>query len=104
MSTPLNPQETFEDVLRKCKTRLTPKESKEFTETSLADVQKTILKIQKDQEQLKRATNLTRLRSFLEAMDQFGKTIEIFLNSSPFVALIWGPMKFMLLVRLYTCL
>ncbi|TID18364.1 C2H2 and C2HC zinc finger [Venturia nashicola] len=97
MATPSSTKDTFEDVLRKCKTRLTPKESKDFSETSLADVQQTILRIQKDQEQLKRATNLTRLRSFLEAMDQLGKTIEVFLNSSPFLALVWGPMRFMLL-------
>jgi hypothetical protein len=42
--------------------------------------------------------NLSRIRSCLEAMDQFGKVIEIFLNVSDAVAFVWGPMKLLLLV------
>ena len=43
--------------------------------------------------------NLSRIQSFLEAMNQFGKVVEMFLNVSEAVAFIWGPMKFLLLVR-----
>jgi hypothetical protein len=94
-----SPSLTFEGILKEFKKRLSAKELEDFKETKLEDVQKTILRIQNDQEHLKRSINLTRLRSFLEAMDQFGKTIEIFLNASPFVAAVWGPMKFMLMVN-----
>jgi hypothetical protein len=89
---------TFEAILKEAKKRMTAKELEDFKETRLEDVKITILRIQKDQEQLKRATNLTRLGPFLEAMDQFGKVVEIFLNMNPFVAAVWGPMKFMLMV------
>ena len=42
--------------------------------------------------------NLARIKSCLEAMHQFGKVIEIFVNVSDAVAFFWGPMKFILLV------
>jgi hypothetical protein len=41
---------------------------------------------------------LARLELFLEAMDQFGNVIEIFLNTPPFMCLVWGLMKFVLQV------
>jgi hypothetical protein len=43
--------------------------------------------------------NLTRIRRFLEAMDQYGKVIEVFLNDSSMLCVVWGPMKFCLQVR-----
>lgn len=39
-----------------------------------------------------------RLNSFLEAMEQYGKVIEVFLNNSEFISFIWGPAKFLLQV------
>jgi hypothetical protein len=91
---------TFEAILSDFKTRLTPKEQESFQFVTLDDVRKTALLIQKDQEQLKSMMNLARIESFLEAMDQFGKVIEVFVNASSFVAFVWGPVKFILQVRL----
>jgi len=42
--------------------------------------------------------NLTRIQAFLEGMEQFGKIIDIFPNTSPVVAFVWGPVKFQLQV------
>lgn len=39
-----------------------------------------------------------RLNSFVEAMNQFGKVIEVFGNTNIFVAFVWGPLKFILQV------
>jgi hypothetical protein len=89
---------TFEAILSDFKTRLTPKEQESFQFVTLDDVRKTALLIQKDQEQLKSMMNLARIESFLEAMDQFGKVIEVFVNASSFVAFVWGPVKFILQV------
>ena len=43
--------------------------------------------------------NLSRILGFLEAMNQFGKVVEVFLNTSDILAFVWGPVKFILLVR-----
>ena len=90
---------TFEAVLNDFKKRLTPKELENFQITTLKDVRETALRIQNEQEQSKTMMNMVRLESFLEAMDQFGKVIDVFVNASSFVAFVWGPVKFVLQVR-----
>jgi molecular chaperone GrpE (heat shock protein) len=91
--------DTFQVILAEFKKSLPPKELENFQVTTLADVRESIIRIQRDQEELKRMMNMTRLESFLEAMEQFGKVIEVFVNASNFVAFVWGPMKLILLVR-----
>jgi hypothetical protein len=89
---------SFEVILADFKKNLTPGEVQDFQFVTLNDVRETALRIQKDQENLKKLMNMARLESFLEAMKQFGKVIEVFGNSSIFVAFVWGPLKFILQV------
>lgn len=93
-------RDTFELVLADFRNNLTPAEVQDFQFVTLNDVRKTALRIQKDQENLKSLMNMARLESFLEAMTQFGKVIEVFGNANIFVAFVWGPMKFILQVYL----
>jgi hypothetical protein len=93
-------KDTFEGILADFKQRLTQKELDSFQFVTLDDVRATALQIQREQDELKNMKNMARLQSFLEAMDQFGKVIEVFVNASNFVAFVWGPLKFILLVRL----
>lgn len=88
----------FETALSRFQNQLTKKERENFQFTELEDVKKEIVDIQKKQESLKKIMDLTRIQGFLEAMDQFGKVIEVFLNASSFVAFVWGPVKFILQV------
>jgi len=41
---------------------------------------------------------MKRLARFLEAMEMYSKVLETFVNVSDFVAFIWGPVKYLLLV------
>jgi len=90
----------FEAVLDDFKATLNARQIKNFQFTTLNDVRRTALQIQSEQDQTKSLMNMTRLQSFLEAMEQFGKVIGVFVNASSFVAFVWGPMKFLLLVCL----
>jgi hypothetical protein len=92
-------KDIFQMTLASFKTRLTPQEQDDFRFATLEDVRKVIDSIQNEQESLKTMMNMSRIQSFLEAMEQFGKVIEVFLNVSDFVAFVWGPMKFLLQVR-----
>jgi hypothetical protein len=92
---------SFEVILADFKKNLTPRELQDFQFVTLNDVRETALRIQKDQENLKTMMNMARLESFLEAMNQFGKVIEVFGNANIFVAVVWGPLKFVLQVKLY---
>ena len=59
----------------------------------------TLLSIQAEQRARKQMMHMGRIQSFLEAMEQFGKVIEVFLNVNNFLAFVWGPIKALLLVR-----
>jgi hypothetical protein len=92
-------KDNFQTILSSFKKRLTNKEQDDFRFTTLEDVRTEMARIQAEQANRKEMMNMPRMESFLEAMDQFGKVIEVFLNTSEFVAFIWGPVKFVLQVR-----
>jgi hypothetical protein len=91
-------QDSFQTALATFKAQLNSKEREELQFSTLEDVRLAIARIQAEQGSQKSLMNLARLESFLEAMNQFGNVIEVFLNASNFVCFIWGPMKFVLQV------
>jgi hypothetical protein len=94
-----NPAPTgFQRVLAKFSTRLTPEEVQDFQFTTLNDVHQVIVNIQEQQARGRGMRNLTRVLRFVEAMDEFGKVVEVFLNTSSLLAFIWGPIKLLLQV------
>jgi hypothetical protein len=93
-----SPEAGFLVALNKFKTRLTKDEEDDFRFASLGDVQVTIMRIQAEQSAKKEMMNFTRIQSFLEAMKQFGAVVEVFLNTTEFLAFVWGPLKFLLQV------
>ncbi|RDW85274.1 hypothetical protein BP6252_02864 [Coleophoma cylindrospora] len=86
----------FQRVMAKFSSRLTPAEAQDFQFTTLNDVHQIIVDIQEQQARRKSMRNLTRVLRFVEAMDEFGKVVEVFLNSSALLPFIWGPLKFLL--------
>ncbi|KAI1410433.1 hypothetical protein F5Y13DRAFT_167760 [Hypoxylon sp. FL1857] len=66
--------------------------------TSLEELQACIRTIQQEQEQKRRMMYMKRLDPFLQTMEQYGKVLDVFVNTSEIVAFIWGPMKFILLI------
>jgi hypothetical protein len=100
---PNNPngvEKGFQDALSKFKLRLSAREYTSFKFTTLKDLRQEILRIQAKQALKSECMNLTRVEAFVEGFRQFGEVVEVFLNTSEFVALVWGPMKFILQVRL----
>ncbi|KAK4207839.1 putative zinc finger protein [Rhypophila decipiens] len=87
----------FEQALAEFQRRLKPKHKRSFTATTLENLRHEIGQIQDRQNSSRRLQNMARLNPFLEAMEQIGKVIEIFTQSSEVVAFVWGPMKFLLL-------
>jgi hypothetical protein len=68
---------------------LTDEQKNEFKFSTLEDFQAAIVAIQNRQSSVRKMRNLARLRCFLEAMDQYGKVIEVFVNASELVCFIW---------------
>ena len=97
-------QDALDSFLEDFKTRLTKNEEDSFRNTTLVDVKREITDIQKKHGEAKTMMNCNRLKSFLEAMDQWGQVVAVFANSSELVAFVWGPVKFLLLVCRLTAL
>ncbi|KAM0431863.1 hypothetical protein ACHAPT_005115 [Fusarium lateritium] len=87
----------FQRALKDFESRLKPSEKAKFKATTLDDLKVTILAIQSEQRARKKTMHMARIMSFLEAMEQFGKVIEVFLNVADMLAFVWGPVKLLLL-------
>ncbi|KAK0665456.1 NACHT domain-containing protein [Cercophora samala] len=96
-STTSKPGNAFETALKQFQRRLTPEERKQFQVTSLDELKSEILAIQSEQRDRKKQMHLSRIQRFLEAMEQFGKVIEVFVNTNETLAFVWGPIKLLLL-------
>ncbi|KAG5663177.1 hypothetical protein KAF25_001113 [Fusarium avenaceum] len=88
--------DAFQRALKKFKASLDPNLQAQFSQTSLSDVYSTIRDIQDKQATAGEQRDIRRLQAFIEAMDQFGKVIEIFLNANEILCFVWGPIKFLL--------
>jgi hypothetical protein len=93
------PGEAYTRVINKFRARLTGPEFTAIDATTYEELCRTLSRVQREQQVRGESMNLARIQRFLEAMQQFGQVIEIFLNVSNVVAFVWGPMKFLLLVR-----
>lgn len=90
----------FEDTLTSFKLRLTKDELTDFEGTTFNELRLTIAGIQKGHLNSRTNRNVTRLRTFLEAIQSYATVLDLFVNVSEFVAFIWGPIKYLLLVSL----
>ncbi|KAJ0425196.1 hypothetical protein BJY00DRAFT_308523 [Aspergillus carlsbadensis] len=97
-NSPKTPSIAFQNALDKFASSLTKKQKLEFAVTKYEDVEDAIERIQQQYGEKKELQNMYRIQSFLEAMNEYGKVVEVFLNCTPFVAYIWGPVKFVLQV------
>lgn len=79
----------FDQALRRFKAELSDNDISTFSLTTAEDLKKEILKLQEKQASEKRIQNLNRLTAFVEAMDQFDKVIQVFLNASDYLGFVW---------------
>lgn len=88
MST-LSDSSAFHTALQHFKDGLDHVEKESFKVVKLEDLLKEINDLQARLLRQRRGKNLARLRPFLEAIDQLGKVVEVFANSSEFVSFVW---------------
>ncbi|KAJ6258641.1 hypothetical protein Dda_6689 [Drechslerella dactyloides] len=88
--------EGFRKGLLQFQSILTPAQHAAIQNTSLSDLQKAIKDIQTKQFASKTYRYLSRIDPFVQGMIDCGKVIEVFGNTSPMLAYVWGPMKFLL--------
>ncbi|KAI0161066.1 hypothetical protein GGR52DRAFT_586387 [Hypoxylon sp. FL1284] len=88
--------DAFNRALQKFKQSISPDLARNFSSCTLADVRDACRDIQQQHGKERKLRNMRRLDAFVEAMEQFGKVIDMFVNASEFVCFVWGPVKFIL--------
>jgi transcriptional/translational regulatory protein YebC/TACO1 len=76
-------------VLESFKATLSQDDKDEFKLSTLDDLKLEILAIQEKQASERKMKNSARLKSFLEAMEQYDEVVKVFLNASEILAFIW---------------
>ena len=94
-------QDMLDGALKEFRDRVGEKEFYEFESADLNKLKRELNKLQQDQRKPKSLRNLRRLETFIRAFEQFGEVVEVFLNASPIVCYVWGPVKLLLLVRTF---
>jgi hypothetical protein len=68
---------------------LTPSDLKDFQLTSLESLRVAMDKIQKRQASTRTMQYMKRVDPFLQSMEQYGKVVEVFVNTSDILAFVW---------------
>jgi hypothetical protein len=79
----------FQQALDEFRSKLAQEDQNQFKFTTVEDVQRCILDIQNKYYGMRDSRNMTRLKLFLEAMEQYGKVIEVFLNANELLCFVW---------------
>ncbi|KAI1752664.1 WD40 repeat-like protein [Xylaria castorea] len=88
--------DSFQKALQRFKKALPPNLVDTFSVCSLDDVRDICRDIQDAHGRKGTLRYMRRLEPFIEAMEQFGRVIEMFANVNEIVCFIWGPIKFLL--------
>ena len=86
-STGHNP--AYRGPLWRLQDKLTPTEQADFQFSTLGDLQNALKNIQENQLKKRHLQCLIRIKPFLESMEQYGKVIEVFLNTTNILAFVW---------------
>jgi len=79
----------FKQTIADLKQSLTAEQARDFRFTTFEDLQETISGLQTKHILDRANRNLNRVKPFLEAVKQWGKVIEVFVNASDMVAFVW---------------
>ena len=80
---------SFQRALDKFLGGLTDQQRREFGTCKLEDVWHEVVAIQNKRGDQKNMRDMARLQKFLEAMSQYEKVVDVFLNSTPFLGYVW---------------
>ena len=86
-TTPTNLQPSFQKALDDFKSDLTQDEQIDIGYTTLPELLKCMRSIQIIH--ARKSTNMNRVSCFLEAMNEYSKVIEVFLNTSAILCFVW---------------
>ena len=73
----------------KAKSGYSSKDIQDLEMVTLPVLQKAIARIQEEQKTTRTLAHLNRLKVFLDTMEQYGKVIDVFANTTSILAYVW---------------
>jgi len=93
-------EDIFRHSLNSFQRQLNSNQREAFDVASLADLKRDILSMQREQEQLRRLQDPSRLAPFLDAFEEFHQVCQaVTIGVTGIAAFTWGPLKWVLHVR-----
>jgi hypothetical protein len=103
-NTPSSLRAGLDSALRRFRDSTTTVQLEEVRRCSLSDLHRVIIRIQEQQREQKQLMNLTRIQAFLNAMQQVEIVLGDFVIADDLGAFIWGPVKVLLQVCMFSLL
>ncbi|KAI0897380.1 WD40 repeat-like protein [Annulohypoxylon nitens] len=88
--------DSFQRALNQFKRSIPPDLANQFSICTLQDVHNFCRHIQLEHGREGKLRNMRRVGAFIEAMEQLGQVIELFVNVNEIVCFVWAPIKFIL--------
>lgn len=80
----------FSKILKSFMAQISPDDMDRFKVTTFSDLKSVVRDIQAEQARRKSLRNMTKIRPYLDGLNQYAAVIEVFVNSKPdILAFIW---------------
>jgi hypothetical protein len=94
-------EQIIDNAVKGFEENLDDRKAQQFSGTNVLQIKRRIVAIQSAHEAFKKIIGLNRLKSFLQAWEQFDATIKSLDAGSPRLSgFIWGPLEWILRVRM----
>lgn len=94
---------TIRSAFEKVRSIVNPTDARDFNSTTIEDVRKAALVIERQLAARQSLCNLRRLNNLFAGLDHYARVIEVLCNGTPFLPWVWAPIKLILQVR-HPCL
>jgi hypothetical protein len=86
----------IEAAFRDLEQIVTPDDARKFSNTTLEDVRKAALSIEKQLEARQSLCSMRRLEPLFTSLKYYSKPLEILCNGTPYLPWVWAPIKLIL--------
>ena len=88
-------QKAFKDLER----AICPADSRDFASTTLGDVRKAAIDIERQLAARQSLRNMRRLEPLFQGLEHYSRTIEVLCNGTEYLPWIWAPIKLIMKAR-----
>lgn len=94
---------TIHGAFERIRSTINPTDARDFNSTTIEDVRKAALAVERQLAASQSMCNLKRLDRLFAGLNHYARVIDVLCNGTPFLPWIWAPIKLILQVRSENC-